>query len=471
MQTSQRGLLGQSPLTLAGYSLMIVVAAGLGYVLALEFESIEKVPLPILVAVSIFAVTYIAILSEKIHRTTAGICGAVVMGMAGHWLGFYSQVEAVAAIDWYTIGLLFAMMVIVGMLQKTGCFEYLAIITAKKTKGDPWKLMVLLGIVTTVVSMAIDNVTTVVVIAPVTVAICEILGINPIPILLSEALLSDVGGVATLVGDPPNMIIGSVTGLSFNSFIIHLGPPVLLSWIVCLIVLRLVLWKELSEKPKNIEGLLKMNEKEAITDIVTLKKVLVALGIVIGLFFLQGKLGLFPSSIAMLGLAIALIWVQPDPDEALREVHWSVLLFFIALFVCVGGIEKAGVLATVGDTIATYAHTNPMLTCALLFWVAAISSAIVDNIPFTIAMVPIIQHLETEGVNVMPLWWALAMGVGFGGNGTPIGSTANVVTVAVSERTKYPITMRIWLKAGTTTMVACCIMGLAFELFFFDFYQ
>ncbi|MFQ5956728.1 MAG: SLC13 family permease [Candidatus Brocadiales bacterium] len=471
MQTAQSGLLGHSPLRLVGYCFVIIVTAYIGMLVASKYETLEKVPLTVGIAVVIFSITYIAILSEKIHRTIAGICGAVAMGLAGHWLGFYSQVDAVTAIDWYTIGLLFAMMVIVGMIQKTGFFEYLAIVTAKKTMGDPWRLTVLLGIVTTVVSMMIDNVTTVVVIAPVTVAICEILGVNPIPILLSEALLSDVGGVATLVGDPPNMIIGSVTGLSFNSFIIHLGPPVLISWVVCLFVLKFVLWKEMSQKPKNIEGLLKMNENEAITDMASLKKVLIALGCVIGLFFFQGKLGLFPSSIAMLGVAIALLWVQPNPDDALKEVHWSVLLFFIALFVCVGGIEKAGVLEIVGSKIASYAHTSPMFTCALLFWVAAISSAIVDNIPFTIAMIPIIQHLETEGVAVMPLWWALAMGVGFGGNGTPIGSTANVVTVAVSERTKYPITMRVWLKAGTTTMVACCIMGLAFELLFFGFYQ
>jgi len=468
MQTSQRS---SSPVALAGYGLMIIVAAGIGVVLAQKFESIEKIPFHVGLAAVIFTVTYGVILSEKIHRTIAGIGGAVAMGLAGHWLGFYSQTDAVSVIDWYTIGLLFAMMVMVGMLQKTGFFEYLAIVTAKKTKGDPWRLTLLLGTVTTVVSMAIDNVTTVVVIAPVTVAICEILGVNPIPILMSEALLSDVGGVATLVGDPPNMIIGSVTGLSFNSFIIHLGPPVLLAWLVCLVVLRLVLWKELSQKPENIEGLLKMNEREAITDWVTLKKVMIALGIVIGLFFFQGKLGLFPSSIAVFGLAIALLWVQPNPDEALREVHWSVLLFFIALFVCVGGIEKAGVLEIIGGKIASYAHSSPMFTCTLLFLVAAVSSAIVDNIPFTIAMIPIIQHLETEGVAVMPLWWALAMGVGFGGNGTPIGSTANVVTVSVSERTKYPITTRVWLKSGTTTMAASCAVGLVFELIFFGFYQ
>lgn len=471
MHTSQQGLLGHSPLRLVAYCFVIIVTACIGVLLASRFESLQKIPPQVGLAGIIFFVTYIAILSERIHRTTAAICGAVGIGIAGHWLGFYSQSEAVAAIDWHTIGLLFAMMVIVVMLQKTGFFEYLAIVTAKRTMGDPWRLTLLLGTVATIGSLMINNVTIVVVMAPVTVAICEILGINPIPILLSEALLSDVGGVATLVGDPPNMIIGSVTGLSFNSFIIHLGPPVLLSWIVCLFVLKFVLRKELSQKPKNIEGLLKMNESETITDMASLKKVLIALGIVILLFFFQGTLGLFPSSIAMFGVAIALIWVQPNPDDILKEVHWSVLLFFIALFVCVGGIEKAGILEIVGSKISVYAHTNPLLTCALLFWVAAISSAIVDNIPFTIAMVPVIQHLEMEGVAVMPLWWALAMGVGFGGNGTPIGSTANIVTISVSEKTKYPITMRTWLKAGTTTMVACCMVGLAFELVFFGFYQ
>ncbi len=460
----------EAPRPIAIYFFIYAIAAVLGGLLALKFEVLEQLPPHVLVATFIFVVTYGAVLSEKIHRTIAGIGGAVAMGMAGHWMGFFSQQDAVAAIDWYTIGLLFAMMVMVGIIQKTGFFEYLAIVTAKKTLGDPWKLTVLLGAVTTIVSMMIDNVTTVVVIAPVTVAICEILGVNPIPMLMCEALLSDVGGVATLVGDPPNMIIGSVTGYSFNSFIIHLGPPVTLCWFICLFTLKIVLRKELAEKPKNIEGLLKMDEWAAIKDWVNLRKSMIAMAVILTLFFLQGKLGLLPSSIAMFGVAIAFLWIQPHPDEILKEVHWSVLLFFIALFVCVGGIEHAGLLEMVGGKIASYAHGSMMFTVAMLFWVAAISSAIVDNIPFTIAMIPIIQHLETEGINVTPLWWALAMGVGFGGNGTPIGSTANVVTVSVSEKTRYPITLRTWLLSGTTTMVATCITGLAIELIFFKFF-
>lgn len=469
--SSSSALPGTSSWRTLTYIFVVLVTAGVGVLLAQKFERLEQIPLSVGVAGVIFVITYTAILSEIIHRTIAAVAGAMAMVLAGHWLGFFSQDDAVQVIDWHTIGLLVAMMVIVAMLQKTGFFEYLAIITAKRTMGDPWRLTALLGVVIAVVSTMVANVVCVVMFAPVTVVVCEILGLNPVPMLMAEALLSNIGGLATLVGDPPNMMIGSVTGLTFNDFLIHLGPPTAVILVVGLYVIKVVMRKDLAKKPENIEGLLKMDENAAVHDWPGIKKILVCMGIVLLLFFLQGKLGLLPSSVAFLGLAIALLWVQPHPDDTLKEVHWSILLFFIALFVCVGGIEKAGILDIIGEKFAVYAHGNLMLACVLLFWVSAISSAIVDNIPFTIAMIPIIQHLEAQGVNAMPLWWSLAMGVGLGGNGTIVGATPNIVVVSISERTKYPITSRTWFLAGTTTTIVTCIVATAIVVIFFKFFQ
>lgn len=423
------------------------------------------------IAGGIFTITFGIILSEKIHRTIIALFGALVMVAVGMYMGFYSQGKALESIDFNTLGLLLGMMIIVSMLQKTGFFEYLAIITAKKTKGDPWLLVVMLGTITTVLSTMIDNVTTIVLIAPVTIIIAELLGINPIPLLMAEALLSDTGGVATLVGDPPNILIGSAANLSFNDFLIHLAPVVFVIWLVTLFLLKFIFRKELAIKPRNVDSLQKMDEKKALKDPKSLKKILISLAIVILLFFIHHHLHLLPSFVAMIGAAIALIWVRPDPDDILKDVHWSVLLFFAALFILVGGVEKAGLLNIVGENISGMAANNLLLTCIVVIWVSAILSAIVDNIPFTIAMIPVIHHLETQGINVTPLWWALALGVGFGGNGTPIGSTANVVTVAVSEKTKFPITFKIWIKSGSQVMLATCAMATIIMIVFFKFFE
>ena len=422
------------------------------------------------IAGAIFITTFGIILSEKIHRTIIALAGASIMVSVGMYMGFYSQGAALESIDFNTLGLLMGMMIIVSMLQKTGFFEYLAIITAKKTKGNPWLLVVFLGTVTTALSTIIDNVTTIVLIAPVTVIIARLLGINPIPLLMAEALLSDTGGVATLVGDPPNILIGSAANLSFNDFLVHLAPVVFVIWIVTLFLLKFIFRKELAEKPKNIDALQKMDEKEALKDPKALKKILFALGVVVTLFFVHHHLHLQPSFVAMIGAALALILVQPEPDSILRDVHWSVLLFFASLFVVVGGVEKAGLLHVIADKISGMASGNLVLTCILVIWVSAFLSAIVDNIPFTIAMIPVIHHLETQGINVSPLWWALALGVGFGGNGTPIGSTANIVTVSVSERTNTPITFKIWIKSGSQVMLATCTMATIIMVVFFKFF-
>ncbi len=413
----------------------------------------------IIVSSVIFIVALTLIFTEKMNRSITGIAGATLMVGVGTALEFYSQDEAVLAIDFNTLGLLFGMMMLVVLLEPTGFFEYLAIWAARLSKGKPVRLMVLLGTVTTVLSMFLDNVTTVVLIAPVTVLICEILGLNPVPYLMAEALLSDTGGVATLVGDPPNVVIASAAGFSFNDFLTHSLPIVLVAWFAALFLLRYLFRNELSEMPKNKDAVLKLDPDEALNDRKTIKRVLIVLGVAMIFFFIHHNLHIQPSFIAMSAAAVALVWVQPDLHKTLQRVEWNVLIFFGALFVMVGGLESAGVLHQLGELIGNAGNLSPVVFGVITIWVVAILSALVDNIPITIAMIPVFAELERTGINIQPLWWALAFGAGFGGNGTIIGSTANVFVASLSERTKYPITSQLWSKRGLPVMIVTCFVG------------
>ena len=412
-----------------------------------------------LVATVIFLVMLGLILTDRVHRMIAGAAGAVVMLAAGHLLSFYTEEQAIAAIDFETLGLLLGMMILVRLLEGTGFFQYLAIVTARQSGGRPWRLLLILGVTTTLTSLFLDNVTTVVLIAPVTVAIAEILGLNPVPMLIAEALLSDTGGIATLIGDPPNVLIGSAANLSFLSFLTHLAPIVLIVWLAALLLMRWLFRVDLAVRPTNLEALGKLSARDSLHDPQTMRRVLIVLAGTIALFFVQGALGLSPAFVALLGAAAALVWVQPQVDEMLKGIEWSVLLFFASLFVAVGGLEAAGVLHGISTALHSFSTSGPVLLGLIIIWSVAILSAIVDNIPITIAMIPVILELGTTGVNVTPLWWALALGAGLGGNGTIIGSTANVVVVAVSERTRTPITARLWMRRGLPVMLVTLVVA------------
>jgi len=408
-----------------------------------------------IVALVIFSLTFFFILTERIHRTVIGLFGALAMVLAGIYLDFYHPEDLLSVVDFNTLGLLFGMMLLVGMLEQTGAFQYLGIWTAKKTKGDPWLLMLALSAITASLSMILDNVTTIILIVPITIIISEMIKINPTPILMAEALLSNVGGTATLVGDPPNIMIGSAAGFSFNDFLVHALPIVLFTWIVTLALFRFIFRKDLSKKPENVDQLMAMNENEAIKDKKTLKKLLAIFGLVIILFFLHSAIHMEPALVALIGAGLALIIIAPqhDPQKAIEKCELSVLLFFGSLFVIVGGLEHAGVLEKVANLITSGAEDNLLVTALIILWASAILSAIVDNIPLTVAMLPIIGFLGAEGVPVDLLWWALVFGVGFGGNGSPIGSTAGVIVVAKSEKTEHPISFVDWIKQGAPTMV------------------
>lgn len=408
-----------------------------------------------IIALTIFSLTFFFILTERIHRTVIGLFGAMSMALAGIYFDFYRPDDILEVVDFNTLGLLFGMMILVGMLEKTGAFQFLGIWTAKKTMGNPWLLMVALSGITAVLSMILDNVTTIILIVPITIIIAGMLKINPMPILMAEALLSNIGGAATLIGDPPNIMIGSIAGFSFNDFLVHSLPVVIVVWVATMIMFKFMFRKELAIKPQNVEQMLAMNEYGAIKDLKTLKRLLVIFGLVIILFFTHSILHLEPSMVALIGAALALIVVAPkhDPQEIIEKCELSVLLFFASLFVIVGGLEHAGVLEIAAKFITSGAEDNLLLTAIIILWSSAILSAIVDNIPLTVAMLPIIAYLGTQGIPVDLLWWALVFGVGFGGNGSPIGSTAGVIVVAKSEKTESPISFIDWIKTGAPVTV------------------
>ena len=294
-----------------------------------------------IIALSIFAITFFFILTERIHRTVIGLFGAVTMVLAGMYFDFYHPSDVLHVVDFNTLGLLFGMMLLVGMLEHTGVFQFMGIWTAKKTKGNPWLLLVALSGITALLSMILDNVTTIILIVPITIIIAEMIKVNPTPILMAEALLSNVGGTATLVGDPPNIMIGSAAGFSFNDFLVHSLPVVIVVWLVTILLFKFLFRKDLSKTPENIDRLLAMNPYEAIKEPLVLKKLLGVFALVVVLFFLHSALHLEAAMVALIGAALALLIVAPhsDPQKTIEKCELSVLLFFAALFVIVGGLE------------------------------------------------------------------------------------------------------------------------------------
>lgn len=420
-----------------------------------------------IVSTLIFFGSLVLIFSEKMNRSIVAIAGSMLMLIVGKILHFYSEEAAIEAIDFSTLGLLLGMMILVAMLEPTGFFEYLAVLAARASRGKPIRLFFLLGSITTVLSMFLDNVTTVVLIAPVTILISEILGISPLPFLVTEALLSNTGGVATLVGDPPNVLIGSAANLSFTDFLIYSLPVVAVTWVGILLLLQYLFRDELSIRPANADAVMSLNPGETLNHPQTARRVLIVLVGAILFFFIHHLLHIEPFLVAMGAAAIALVWVQPDVSEVMKRIEWSVLIFFGALFVMVGGLEHAGVLAAVVGLVGDASSISPVLFGVLLIWVVAALSAVVDNVPITIALIPVIRGLGDMGMDPTPLWWALAFGAGFGGNGTIIGSTANIIVTTLSEKTRTPITSSLWMKRGLPVMlVACAIASILYTIIY-----
>lgn len=428
--------------------------------------------LPTILTSFIFIIVLILIFSEKVNRTVVAMVGATFMVIIGIVFGFYQQEQAVEVVDFNTLGLLIGMMIMVGLLEPTGFFQYLAILAAKISKGKPVYLLVLLGAVTSLVSMVLDNVTTVVLIAPVTILICEILGYNTRPFLISEALLSNIGGIATLVGDPPNILIASAANFTFVDFLRNSLPIVLFTWLVSLVTINFLFRNDLRSinHQENSKLITQLIPKEAIKEPKIVFKILLMILLALVGFLVEDSIQLEPSIIAIGAASLALLWVNPKKvRDVFNLVEWDVLFFFTSLFILVGGLENAGVLHMLVQIIPTDGNLHPVLLGIILLWVVAILSAIVDNIPITIALIPVIQELSMMGLDVTHLWWALAFGAGLGGNGTIIGATANVIVTSLSERTRHPISPRLWNKRGLPVMIISCLVVSGLYVIFYFF--
>jgi len=402
---------------------------------------------PLWVSSILFVATYVLIISEKVNRAVVAGLGASLMIT----LGILNQQTAVSGIDFNTLGLLTGMMVIVAITRGSGVFQYVAVWSAKKVNASPWGILFVLSLVTAVFSAFLDNVTTVLLIAPVTLLISHELKIDPYPFLFAEIFASNIGGTATLIGDPPNIMIGSAVGLSFNDFLFYIAPITPLIMAVMLGIIYLVWGRNLYASPEARERIMKFTEREAITDTKLLKQSLFVLFLVIAGFILAHPLQLEPATIAMFGAALLLFLsnLKNDAEEQSEEVNkvfagveWITIFFFIGLFIMVKGVEEAGLLRILADLVINYTGVDMTVTALTILWVSAVASAVVDNIPFVATMIPLIKSMAPTfggAENLMPLWWSLALGACLGGNGSLVGASANLIVAGFAERAGHRI--------------------------------
>ncbi|GAA4606112.1 Na+/H+ antiporter NhaD/arsenite permease-like protein [Actinoplanes octamycinicus] len=407
-------------------------------------------------AVVVFVAAYVLIATEKLNRVTVALGGAAIMLAVGATDAEHAFFSEEAGIDWNVIFLLLGMMLIVGVLKRTGVFEYVAIWSAKKARARPFPIMVILIVVTGLVSGALDNVTTVLLVAPVTLLVCDRLGVPPVPFLLAEVFASNIGGTGTLVGDPPNIIIASRSGLTFNDFLVVLGPFVLLVLVVLVLLCRILFREAFRYDPDRTAQIMALRERDAIRDPRLLVISLGVLAVVLVAFVLHPVLGLEPSVVALLGGLLLLALSRLDATEVAQDVEWPTLVFFAGLFVMVGGLVATGVIDEIAQAAATAVEGKLWPATMLLLWASAALSAIVDNIPYVATMSPIVAELvNAEGGlgHAQVLWWALAIGADFGGNATAVGASANVVVLGIAARAGHKITFWEFTKYGLIVTV------------------
>ncbi|MFJ1457195.1 ArsB/NhaD family transporter [Nocardia sp. N2S4-5] len=403
----------------------------------------------VVLAVAVFVVAYALIATERIHKTTAALGGAAIvlaLGVVGSADSFFSHETG---IDWDVIFLLLGMMIIVGILRQTGVFEYTAIWAAKRAKGSPLRVMILLTLITAVASAFLDNVTTVLLIAPVTLLVCDRLDINPSPFLIAEVLAANIGGAATLIGDPPNIIIGSRAGLTFNDFLVHMAPLVLVELAVFTLVLPWLFRGSFTVDPDRAADIMALNEREAIRDRGLLIKCGLVLAAVFAGFIGHSLFHIDPSVVALLGAGILVLVSGVPQEEFLSAVEWDMLLFFAGLFVMIGALVKTGVIENLSRHAVAATGGNALVATMLILVVSAVLSGVIDNIPYVATMSPLVAELaggmEEHG---HALWWALAAGADFGGNLTAVGASANVVMLGIAKRADTPISFWEFTRKG-----------------------
>lgn len=415
-------------------------------------------------AVLIFAVTYGAIISEKINRTAVALFGAVLMLV----MQVMNQHDVLEHVDFNTIGLLIGMMIMVNVMKRSGVFEYLAIKAAKISKGNPWRILVLFSIITAVFSALLDNVTTILLIAPVTLVITDTLGVNPIPFLVPEILAANIGGTATLIGDPPNIMIGSSVGLGFMDFVVNLAPVVLVIFTITLFLIK-IMYRDTFHNAKSHEELVKnLDEKRTIKDHRLLKKSIFVMIITVIGFIIHEHVGLESATVALFGGSLLLLISKLDPEEILLEVEWPTIFFFVALFILVGALEKVGLIDSLAKVMLNFTKGDLFFTCILVLWVSAIASAFLDNIPFVATMIPLIKSIGViSTMDISVLWWALALGACLGGNGSLVGASANVIVSGMLKKHGNEISFVEYLKVGFPMMIVSVVISTGYLVFFY----
>ena len=419
-----------------------------------------------IIAMAIFVAVIAVIVSEKLHRAACALIGAVLLIL----IGILEPAEALGFIDFNTIGVLVGMMMFVAVVKNSGIFEYLAVKAARLAKGDPWKIMVYFMIITAVLSAFLDNVTTVLLIGPMTFSICKTLELNPVPYLMTQIIASNVGGTATLIGDPPNIMIGSAADISFAQFCIYDGPIVVIVMAATILAFKLVYKKGLSVTPEKMELIMQMDEKREIRDHTLFIKSIVMICLVAAAFILHDTLGLKTSIIALSCAALMILIGKQDVEETVHDVEWPTIVFFAFLFIVVGGLEKVGLIHMLAVTMMNATGTHYVILMLVLLWVSALCSAVLDNIPFVATLIPLIQQMQDAGLDVWPLWWAVSIGACFGGNGTIIGASANVVLTGIANRKGYPITFMDYLKIGLPMMLLSIVLATIYLLVIFGGY-
>ncbi len=413
-----------------------------------------------IIAISIFVLVLVTIMSEKLHRTAAALAGTVLLLLTG----ILNVNKAIKYVDFNTIGVLVGMMLFVAVIKHSGLFEYISIKAAKMAKGNPWRIMVAFMFITAICSAFLDNVTTVLLMGPMTITIAKMMKIDPIPILLGQIVSSNIGGTMTMIGDPPNIMIGSAANFVFIDFIQNTGVACLIGLLVSIFGMKVVYKKKLIADEKAIEEIMKLDEKKAISDRKLMHISVFMICAVVVAFMLHGNFGIESSSVALTAAAIMMIVGRQDIDEVVSDVEWPTMLFFFCLFIVVGGLVETGVIAQLAKFIMDLSGGHQVATMLILLWASAFLSAILDNIPFVATLIPLILAMEKQGIDVTPLWWAISLGACLGGNGTQIGASANVVLSGIAGKNGYPISFNQYLKVGMPVMIVTVFIAMLFLL-------
>lgn len=408
-----------------------------------------------LISVAIFVIALAVIISEKVHRAVVALAGAALVLM----LGLMPFEEAMEHVDFNTLGVLFGMMLFVGVVKLSGLFEYLAVKCAHLAKGDPWRIMLLFVLLTAVLSAFLDNVTTVLLIGPMTLNICKLLKVDPVPFFLTEIMASNIGGTATLIGDPPNIMIGSAAGYGFADFIMMDAPAVVIILAVVCILFYFMYGRKLTAPEAEIKEVLALHPADYVKDRRLLRISVVMICLVVVGFMCHGALNWESSVIALAAAALILLLSRANIDNALAQVEWTTLVFFAGLFIIVGAMTATGVIDMLATWLVDVTGGNVFLTMLVLVFGSAVVSAFLDNIPFVATMIPILASMQATGMDVTPLWWAVSLGACLGGNGSLIGASANVVLSDISRKNGHAITFVQYLKVGFPIMLLTTVIA------------